>query len=89
MFRGKLAGMLYLENRFSTDAFTPERLQVIQLLSSQTAISIQNARLYGNLEERVQERTSELTQVLEELKTIQQQLVEREKMASLGGLFSQ
>ncbi len=59
---GKLIGVLYLENDLATDVFTPERLQVLQLLASQTAISIQNAKLYGQLENLVQERTHELTE---------------------------
>jgi PAS domain S-box-containing protein len=48
--QGKLTGLLYLENNLTTNAFTPERLEVIRLLSSQAAISIDNARLYSDLE---------------------------------------
>ncbi|BAY27323.1 ATP-binding region ATPase domain protein [Calothrix sp. NIES-2100] len=65
--QNKLIGILYLENNLTTKAFTPERLEVLQLLSSQAAISIENARLYHDLEEynrtlevRVKERTLEL-----------------------------
>ncbi|MUH01226.1 AAA family ATPase [Scytonema sp. UIC 10036] len=65
--QGKLIAILYLENNLTTGAFTPERLEVLQLLSSQAAISIENARLYHDLEEynrtlevRVKERTLEL-----------------------------
>ncbi|BAZ15772.1 ATP-binding region ATPase domain protein [Calothrix sp. NIES-4071] len=65
--QSKLIGILYLENNVTTKAFTPERLEVLQLLSSQAAISIENARLYNDLEEynrtlevRVKERTLEL-----------------------------
>jgi len=43
--RGKLSGILYLENNLTTGAFTPDRLEVLKLLSSQAAISIDNARL--------------------------------------------
>jgi predicted ATPase/signal transduction histidine kinase/DNA-binding NarL/FixJ family response regulator len=65
--QGKLIGILYLENNLIAGAFTPERLKVLQLLSSQAAISIENARLYNDLEEhnrtleaKVQQRTLEL-----------------------------
>ncbi|MBD2434481.1 MULTISPECIES: hybrid sensor histidine kinase/response regulator [Fischerella] len=65
--QGKLIGILYLENNLIIGAFTPERLKVLQLLSSQAAISIENARLYNDLEEynrnleaKVQQRTLEL-----------------------------
>ncbi|MCT7982647.1 AAA family ATPase [Laspinema sp. A4] len=47
--QGKLIGILYLENNITTGAFTPDRLEVLKLLSSQAAISIDNARLYTNL----------------------------------------
>ncbi len=44
--QGILTGMLYLENNLTPGAFTPERVEVLDLLSSQMAISIENARLY-------------------------------------------
>ena len=47
--RGKLAGILYLENNLITGAFTKNRLELLNLLSAQAAISIENARLYTNL----------------------------------------
>lgn len=47
--QGKLTGLLYLENNLTTNAFTPGRLEVIRVLSSQAAISIDNARLYSDL----------------------------------------
>jgi PAS domain S-box-containing protein len=47
--QGKLVGVLYLENRLATGAFTPERSQVLHLLSTQAAIAIENAKLYSKL----------------------------------------
>ncbi len=47
--QGKLSGLLYLENNLATNAFTPERLEVIRVLASQAAISFDNARLYSDL----------------------------------------
>jgi PAS domain S-box-containing protein len=44
-----LMGMLYLENRDITGAFTLERVEVLRLLTSQIAISVDNARLYHDL----------------------------------------
>ena len=58
---GKLFGVIYLENNVSTRAFTEDRLHVLKLLSSQMAISIQNAFLYAHLEEQVEERTLQLS----------------------------
>ncbi len=47
--QGQLTGILYLENHLATGAFTQERLNVLNLLSSQIAISIENARLYTDI----------------------------------------
>ncbi|MCW6052582.1 AAA family ATPase [Lyngbya sp. CCAP 1446/10] len=93
--QGKLSGILYLENNLTTGAFTPDRLELLKLLSSQISISIENAQLYTNLQQfnqnlemLVQQRTSELSQTLEDLKSAQNKLVESEKMAALGGLVA-
>jgi len=61
LHQGNLVGVLYLENNLIRNAFTSERLDVIKLLSAQAAISIENARLYNDLEAKVRERTNELT----------------------------
>ncbi|MBW2607600.1 MAG: response regulator, partial [Deltaproteobacteria bacterium] len=52
----KLSGLLYLENNLTTNAFTPDRLELLKALSAQVAISMENAGLYTNLEERIRER---------------------------------
>ncbi|WP_210246758.1 trifunctional serine/threonine-protein kinase/ATP-binding protein/sensor histidine kinase [Bradyrhizobium sp. UNPA324] len=48
----RLIGMLYLENNFATNVFTPARMVILTLLASQAAISIENASLYRELAER-------------------------------------
>jgi PAS domain S-box-containing protein len=47
--QSKLVGVLYLENQLAIGAFTSERSQVLNLLSTQAAISIENAKLYSKL----------------------------------------
>jgi PAS domain S-box-containing protein len=47
--QNKLIGVLYLENQLAAGAFTPERSQVLNLLSTQAAIAIENAKLYSKL----------------------------------------
>ncbi len=49
--QGQLSAILYLENNLTTGAFTADRLEVLQLLSSQAAISIDNAKLYTEMAE--------------------------------------
>ena len=48
----KLIGLLYLENNLTPHVFTPKRIAVLKLLASQAAISLENTRLYRDLEER-------------------------------------
>jgi len=86
--QGKLGGLVYLENNLTTGAFTPNRIEVLTMLASQAAISLENARLYNTLEQRVKQRTQELSDTLDDLRATQNQLIESEKMASLGGLVA-
>jgi PAS domain S-box-containing protein len=50
--QSKLIGVLYLENKLASHVFTPARISVLELLASQAAISLENARLYNDLRER-------------------------------------
>jgi PAS domain S-box-containing protein len=47
--QAQLMGVLYLENNVAASVFTPARIAVLKLLASQAAISLENARLYGEL----------------------------------------
>jgi class 3 adenylate cyclase/predicted metal-dependent HD superfamily phosphohydrolase len=65
--KGMLIGFLYLENALVHGAFTPARIQTLEVLAAQAAISLENARLYREvsdhaqaLEIKVKERTEEL-----------------------------
>jgi predicted ATPase/signal transduction histidine kinase len=86
--QGQTSAVLYLENRLVAGAFTAERLALLEVLSGQMAISLENALLYAHLEEKVAERTSELSDALEHVRTMQHQMVESEKLAALGGLVA-
>ncbi|MEH1909309.1 MAG: AAA family ATPase [Nostoc sp.] len=107
--QGKFLGLIYLENNLTTGAFTRDRLEVIKLLTTQAAISLENAILYKNLaeanehleeyshilEEKVVVRTAEineknlhLQEALEELQSTQSQLIQSEKMSSLGQMIA-
>ncbi|WP_286234270.1 ATP-binding hybrid sensor histidine kinase/response regulator [Thalassotalea sediminis] len=65
--KGDLRGVVYLEHLDVDNVFSAERVNVLQLLANQTAISFDNAKLYQqvvsynkNLEQEIQERTKEL-----------------------------
>ncbi|WP_413160253.1 AAA family ATPase [Capilliphycus salinus ALCB114379] len=107
--QNQIIGILYLENNLITAAFTPERLEILELITTQAAISLENARLYENLttakaeletanqtlEQKVEQRTQELHEknqdlanTLKRLKQTQAQLIQTEKMSSLGQLVA-
>jgi len=74
--QGTLTGLLYLENDLTSGAFTSARIQVVRLLASQAAISLENAKLYAaqqayaqTLEQQVQARTHDLREALSRLHT--------------------
>ncbi|MCP4132042.1 MAG: SpoIIE family protein phosphatase [bacterium] len=66
MHKGKVSGILYLENNLTTNAFPLERLKLLRLLSSQAAISIDNARLVS-----VEKRKAALEKEIEMARDIQ------------------
>ena len=98
----KLIGLLYLENNLAEGVFTSARIEVLNLLISQAAISIENARLYRrledyshNLEIQVERRTEELQEknqylqdTLQTLQQTQAHLIQTEKMSSLGKMVA-
>jgi signal transduction histidine kinase len=86
--QGELVSILYLENNVTQGAFTEARLKTLEILSSQAAISIENALLYRTLEQKVRERTAQLNNKVEELTQTRHELVQSEKMASLGRLVA-
>ena len=47
----QLTGILFLENTLTSHAFTPHRIEVLELLAAQAAISLENTRLYSDLQE--------------------------------------
>ncbi len=48
----RFVGVLYLENNLTVGVFTPARLAVLKLLAAAAAMSLENVRLYGDLQER-------------------------------------
>lgn len=63
LHQGKLMGILYLENSSVIGAFTADRVELLNLLCTQAAISLENARLY----ERSQQYAQQLEQSLQQL----------------------
>jgi PAS domain S-box-containing protein len=50
--QGRLNGIIFLENNLTAHVFTADRITVLKVLASQAAISLENTRLYRDLENR-------------------------------------
>jgi signal transduction histidine kinase len=68
--------------RAQPGTFADHHVQLLQTFADQAVIAIQNVRMFNE----VQDRTRELSQSLEDLRTAQDRLVQTEKLASLGQL---
>jgi diguanylate cyclase (GGDEF)-like protein len=67
---GVLRAMLLLTNRLSSGAFTADRLDAVELIAGQLAVSLDNAVLYASLEQKVIERTEALAAANERLELL-------------------
>ncbi|KAM3109728.1 trifunctional serine/threonine-protein kinase/ATP-binding protein/sensor histidine kinase [Phormidesmis sp. 146-33] len=74
---GKLIGLLYLENNLTVGAFSPDRLEMLTILSAQAAISIENALLYDNLATATDSLKQANIQLEDFSRTLQQKVAER------------
>ncbi|MDM8557873.1 ATP-binding sensor histidine kinase [Candidatus Parabeggiatoa sp. HSG14] len=88
LYKNQLIGLFYLENNLITGAFTPDRLVVLKMLATQIAISLENAQWVATLDAKVADRTAQLNTKVEELTQTRHELVQSEKMASLGRLVA-
>ncbi len=70
----RVEGVIYLENDLVRGAFTQDRVALVELLAAQAAISIENARFYVQLEQKVAERTAALAQKSTALEAVANQL---------------
>jgi diguanylate cyclase (GGDEF)-like protein len=68
--QGTPRAMLLLENRLSRSVFSADRLDAVNLIAGQLAVSLDNAMLYASLERKVAERTEALEAANERLKTL-------------------
>ena len=80
--QARLIGVLYLENHLTPHVFTPARIAVLKLLASQAAISLENARLYTDLQHENRERQ----RAEERLRRSEAYLAEAQRL-SLTGSF--
>ncbi|MBZ5537236.1 MAG: sigma 54-interacting transcriptional regulator [Acidobacteriia bacterium] len=75
--QGRLSGILYLENDLTSGAFTPERIEMMRILSSTAAIALEKARLYEEMRHEVARRRQaedELRLALAEVEALKNRL---------------
>ncbi|MBE9182580.1 AAA family ATPase [Oculatella sp. LEGE 06141] len=75
--QGKLVAILYLENHVTVGAFTRDRVELLNVLCAQAAISLENAHLYQQAQTYAQQ-----------IEQSQLQVIQNEKMAALGNLVA-
>jgi two-component system NtrC family sensor kinase len=78
---GESIGVIVLR-RIEVHPFSDKQISLLQTFADQAVIAIGNVRLF----EQVQQRTRELSQSLDDLRTAQERLIQTEKLASLGQL---
>jgi predicted ATPase/signal transduction histidine kinase/tRNA A-37 threonylcarbamoyl transferase component Bud32 len=79
--QNRLMGSIYLDNKITANAFTEQRLEILKILSTQIAISLENALLYENLEEKVRERTAEIERQKAEIEKAKEEALAAEAVA--------
>lgn len=68
--QGQLLGVLYLENNLTSNAFSPRRVELINLLSTQMAIALENARLLkqqAELNTSLQREREQISRILQRI----------------------
>ena len=78
---GRLIGVITV-TRVEAGLFADQYVELLKTFADQAVIAISNVRLF----KEVQERTRELSQSLDDLRTAQDRLIQTEKLASLGQL---
>jgi|GEM_PF-1937770 len=71
-------GLVYLENRLTTGAFTSDRIEIIKLISTQATISLENSLLFEKekqIEKELQQQNEEIHSQYEEMEVMNEELV--------------
>ncbi len=81
LVRGKnLVGMVYMENNLTSQAFQPEKIEMVRLLSAQAAIALENAILYEKARSAEQESYSQCQEIQGQYEELEAMYEEMEAM---------
>jgi len=93
--KGRVIALVVLGPKLSGELFVDEDVELLATVANQGATALQNARLYGELQElnrelerKVEERTADLRRALEEKERTQEQLIRSESLAAIGQLVA-
>jgi two-component system NtrC family sensor kinase len=91
----RLIGIIGLGQKKSGQLFVQEDLELLSTIANQSVTAIDNARMYEaleklnlELEQKVEQRTADLSRALEERERTQKQLIQSESLAAIGQLVA-
>jgi two-component system NtrC family sensor kinase len=82
--QNKILGVINVSDKISGESFTEREQTLLSVLAGQAAVSIENAKLYGQLQIKI----SDLKEAVDILSQTQAQLIQSEKLAALGRFSS-
>ncbi|MCK9229777.1 MAG: ATP-binding protein [Syntrophales bacterium] len=95
MFRETLSGVMMLGEKKAGDLYGPEELELLSTVSNQAAVAVTNAltcegieKINALLEQKVAQRTADLSRTIEEQERTRRQLVRSESLAAIGELVA-
>ncbi len=77
-------GVMYVGDKEDGGPFTEREYTLLSVLAGEVGIAIENSNLYADLQRKI----GQLEQVVQELNNTQNQLIQSEKLASIGQLAS-
>ena len=93
--KDRLIGIIGLDQKKSGQLFVHEDMELLSTIANQSVTAIDNARMYEaleqmnlELEKKVEQRTADLYQALEEKDRTQKQLIQSESLAAIGQLVA-
>lgn len=84
MRQAMLVGVLYLENNLASHVFTPAKAEVLEVIASQAAFALENARLYEELVDQNRQRA----QAEEQLRSTLAELERATRLKAMGELVA-
>lgn len=95
MFRETLSGVMMLGEKKAGNIYGPEDLELLSTMANQAAVAVTNAltcegieEMNTLLEQKVAERTADLSRTIEEQERTRRQLVRSESLAAIGELVA-